>query len=265
MRALVTGGTEGIGREIAIGLVGSGAQVLVTGRDAARGAAFAAQTGATFLTAEHATVHGNLELAAAVARTTGELDILVNNVGGMAFPNRTLNSEGHEVISALNYLGPITLTDALLPILTPNARIVQIVSSALLMHKGDPFTEPDTYTAIGAYARAKQLNLLAMLSLARQAADDRSINAVNPGTAWTPGVRQLTPETVPAWRFIWPIVRAVQKRARPDRAARVPLRLALESVGSGQFFESKGKPASLPERLRAPNLQDRAWEAALVH
>lgn len=262
MRALVTGGTDGIGREIAIGLARSGAEVLVSGRNVRRGTALAAQIGGTFLPAEHSTVQGNLDLAATLAQSGPGLDILVNNVGGMAFPTRSTTSEGHESISALNYLGPIGLTHALLPILTPNARIVQIVSSALLMHKGDPFTEPGQYTAIAAYARAKQLNLLATMSLARRTTNGQLVNAVNPGTAWTPGVQQLTPETVPAWRYIWPLVRAFQRRATPEKAARIPLRLALESTESGRYFESKGKPSTLPKRLLDTQLQDRAWEAA---
>jgi hypothetical protein len=32
-------------------------------------------------------------------------------------------------------------------------------------------------------------------------------NAVNPGSAWTPGTAALTPEAVPSWRPIWPLVR----------------------------------------------------------
>ena len=62
---LVTGGTGGIGYEIARGLAGWGAQVLITGREAASGrraaAAISGETGreVRFLPADHATVGGN--------------------------------------------------------------------------------------------------------------------------------------------------------------------------------------------------------------
>lgn len=263
MIALVTGGTAGIGKEIAAKLRQTGLTVLITGRDQQRGAAVAAELGAEFLTVEHATIDGNLDLARRLRERTARLDVLVNNVGGGAFPDRTLTSEGHEAILALNYLGPIALTHALLPMLAVGTRVVQVVSSAFTMHTGDPFTEPATYTAIGAYARAKQLNLLATMSLARRLGAQATVNAVNPGMAWTPGVQALTPKAVPAWRYVWPLVRAVQRRASPEKAARTPARLALQPTGSGHFHESNGRPKALPDRLRDLRLQDRAWQVAI--
>jgi NAD(P)-dependent dehydrogenase (short-subunit alcohol dehydrogenase family) len=263
MIALVTGGTAGIGRQIAGKLRAAGLTVLITGRDQPRGAAAAADFGATFLLAEHATIGGNLDLARRLRERTPRLDVLVNNVGGTAFAQRTLTGEGHEATLALNYLGPVALTYALLPMLTAHARVIQVVSSAFTMHTGDPFTEPPTYTAINAYARAKQLNLLATMSLARQLAGSATVNAVNPGMAWTPGVQALTPQAVPAWRHVWPLVRMIQRRASPEKAARTPALLALHPTGSGQFYESNGKVKALPQRLSDPALQDRAWQAAV--
>lgn len=263
MIALITGGTAGIGREIAAKLRQAGLTVLITGRDQQRGTAVAAELGTLFLVAEHTTIDGNLDLARRLRERAARLDVLVNNVGGGAFPDRALTSEGHEAILALNYLGPIALTYALLPTLAADARVVQVVSSAFTMHTGDPFTEPAAYTAIGAYARAKQLNLLATMSLARRLGAQAAVNAVNPGMAWTPGTQALTPKAVPSWRYVWPLVRAVQRRASPEKAARTPALLALRPTGTGRFHESNGKPKPLPERLRDLGLQDRAWQVAV--
>ncbi|GAA3259745.1 hypothetical protein GCM10010532_111260 [Dactylosporangium siamense] len=263
MIALVTGATAGIGREIAAKLCAAGATVLITGRDQQRGAAVAAELGATFLPADHATVRGNLDLAQRLREDVSRLDVLVNNVGGGAFATRMLTDEGHEATLALNYLGPIVLTQALRPVLASDVHIVQVVSSALTMHTGDPFTEPTPYTAIAAYAQAKQLNLLATMSLARQLGVRARVNAVNPGMAWTPGVQALTPQAVPAWRYIWPLVRAMQRRALPEKAARTPTRLALDPIDTGRFYESRGTAKPLPPRLRDPALHDRAWRFAL--
>lgn len=262
MIALVTGGTAGIGRQIAAKLRSAGLTVLITGRDQPRGAAAAADLGATFLPADHATIAGNLDLAQRVREHVPRLDVLVNNVGGAAFTDRTVTAEGHEATLALNYLGPVALTQALLPTLTEDARIVEVVSSAFTMHAGDPFTEPARYTAINAYARAKQLNLLATMSLARQLTGRVAVNAVNPGMAWTPGVQALTPNAVPAWRYVWPLIRVIQRRASPEKAARIPALLALRPTSTGQFYESNGKVKALPQRLRDPALQARAWQAA---
>lgn len=261
MIALVTGGTAGIGRRVAENLVAAGLDVLVTGRDADRGLRTAEEMGARFLRAEHGTIAGNLNLADRVLAVAPSLDVLVNNVGGAAFPARTVTTEGHEAIEALNYLGPIALTDALLPALAPGGRVVNVVSSALFMHKGDPFPEPVRYTAIRAYARAKRLNLLATLGLARRLGDAATVNAVNPGMAWTPGTSALTPESVPAWRPIWPVVRFFQRRASAAKAARVPTVLALDPPGTGGYHD--GRPKALPAALTDPSLQDAAWNWAV--
>jgi NAD(P)-dependent dehydrogenase (short-subunit alcohol dehydrogenase family) len=261
--ALVTGGTAGIGREIAAKLRAAGVTVLITGRDQVRGAAAAADLDAEFLPADHSTIGGNLDLARRLRERVPRLDALVNNVGGAAFAEMTRTGEGHESILALNYLGPVTLTHALMPMLSTQARVVQVVSSAFTMHSGDPFTEPPTYTAIAAYAGAKQLNLLATMDLARHLAGRAMVNAVNPGMAWTPGVEALTPKAVPAWRYVWPIVRLIQRRVSPEKAARTPALLALHPTGTGELYESDGKVKQLPQRLREPALQARAWRAAV--
>ncbi|GAA0980343.1 SDR family oxidoreductase [Acrocarpospora macrocephala] len=258
MIALVTGGTGGIGLEIARNLTQTGASVIVTGRDEDRGAATAAELGARFVRVDHLTVAGNLSLAHHLTQEVSHLDVVVNNVGGAAFTRRTRTAEGHEATLSLNYLGPIALTQALLSLLGDRARIVQIVSSAYTMHTGDPFTEPGTYSAISAYARAKQLNLLATLSLARALAGRARINAANPGMAWTPGVRAMTRDDVPAWRYLWPLMRLIQRRGSPRKAARTPTTLAAEGIGSGDFYEGNGRLMPIPDRLRDPEPQDRA-------
>ena len=260
MIALVTGGTGGIGFATAARLCAEGVTVLVTGRDAARGTAAAEKLhGAEFLAADHLTIAGNLDLAARVQSRTDRIDILVNNVGGAAFARRTTTPEGHEAVLALNYLGPIALTQALQPSLAQGARVVQIVSSAFTMYKDDPFVEPEDYTAINAYARAKQLNLLATLHFAGVLSRGAHVNAVNPGMAWTPGVAAMTRETVPQWRLIWPIVRAVQRRSSPEKAARVPVLLATSATSNGEYYESNGEPKPLSARLLDDEWRRRAW------
>jgi NAD(P)-dependent dehydrogenase (short-subunit alcohol dehydrogenase family) len=265
MIALITGGTAGIGRHIAEKLAEAGASVLVTGRDPERGLSAARELGGEFVAVDHSTGAGNLAFAEALAERGVKLDILVNNVGAIAQPTQSFTSEGYDLLLAVNYLAPVTLTNALLPLLAPDVRIVNVVSSAFTMHTGDPFTEPATYTAIGAYARAKQLTLLATMSLARRLQQTPArVNAVNPGMAWTPSVQALTPAAVPAWRFIWPIVRLVQRSSSAEKAARLPASLALEPPGSGEYYESKGKPTELPSRLQDPGLQDRAWREGVI-
>ena len=81
-RALVTGGTSGIGRAAAEALAREGARVLISGRSEARGAEVVAAIEAGGGEAEF--VRADLESpddVRALAARAAEVDILVNNAG----------------------------------------------------------------------------------------------------------------------------------------------------------------------------------------
>jgi NAD(P)-dependent dehydrogenase (short-subunit alcohol dehydrogenase family) len=122
--AVVTGATGGLGYETALGLAGAGATVVVTGRNAQKGADALARIHAVHPGADIR--YENLDLAslASVAEfaekflTAGlPLDILINNAGVMALPERELTADGFERQFQTNYLGHFALTQRLLPAL----------------------------------------------------------------------------------------------------------------------------------------------------
>src|SRR5262249_52903360 len=128
---LITGATSGIGYHTARAVAAQGARVLITGRDEARGAdAVATIRGAAghdrveFHRADHSTVSGNRQLAARVDTALDEqraqLDVLVNNVGRV-FSTRQETPGGYERTLALCSIGPVALTDHLLPALTASS------------------------------------------------------------------------------------------------------------------------------------------------
>ena len=277
---LVTGGTAGIGLATARQLAREGATLLVTGRDPGRGEEavralkVAGAPAAHFLSADHGTIQGNLDLVAQVTGKTGRLDVLVNNVGGL-IPTRQVSADGTELTLALNLRPAVLLTEQLQPLLAQADAplVINVASDAYGRFLGDPFADLGAaagYQGFDAYARAKLLLVLATLAHARalQPAGIR-VFAVNPGMAWTPGTRALTPDTVPVWRFIWPLVRFVQRRKSPDRAAHVVARLAADPdavVGQGEtgrYVTSGGTVRDLGALQRDTALQDRAL--ALAH
>ena len=243
--ALITGGTGGIGLHTARGLAAMGARVIVTGRDPKQGAeavtlirAAAGHDQVSFLQADHATVGANHDLAEQLRDCLDGLDILVNNVGRV-FAARHETADGYEATLALCFAGPAALTEALLPHLAqrPGARVVNMSSSAYKMWHHGPFDDIQSrraYVGIQAHAHAKLLNLIWTFALAGQLRPEGvAVNAINPGAAWTPGTAELTPEAVPAWKYLWPVVRFVQRRGSPAKAAQNPLWLAASPEADG--------------------------------
>ena len=79
--------------------------------------------------------------------------------------------------------------------------------------------------------------------------------------ALEPGVAALTPDAVPHWRFIWPIVRWIQRRASAEAAAAAPLLLASSPAlahVSGRYYNGV-KEKRLPGRVTDATTQDRTW------
>src|ERR1700694_5046069 len=82
LTALVTGATSGLGKEIALRLARDGMQVVVVGRDAARGAAVVEQIEAAGGEARFiATDLSDPADIKHLAEQVGEIDVLVNNAG----------------------------------------------------------------------------------------------------------------------------------------------------------------------------------------
>ena len=127
--ALVTGGSDGIGREIALQLQGAGAEVIVTGRSTEKLQAMASLG--------FGTIAGDLSTSAGVDAVVNgvagkSLAVLVNNAGvGSDYeldrPD-TLDSAAHCIRTNLD--APIALCTRLLPILRaqPEAAIVNVTS-----------------------------------------------------------------------------------------------------------------------------------------
>jgi NAD(P)-dependent dehydrogenase (short-subunit alcohol dehydrogenase family) len=113
-RALVSGGTKGIGKAIADRLAQAGAQVIVTARNNPAGT----DLGHHFIAADLTQPGQVLKLTQEVNDKFGGIDILINNVGGLTAPQggfSTLTDEHWENELQLNLLAAIRLDRVLLP------------------------------------------------------------------------------------------------------------------------------------------------------
>jgi uncharacterized oxidoreductase len=162
--ALVTGGTDGIGREIARQLRDKGATVIVAGRDAGRVEA-ARQDGYEAIQADLSKAEGVDALIAAVAGR--KLDILVNNAGMGAtyLVDQEIALDQVESCLFLNLHAPIRLITRLLPALRerPEAMIVNVTSGLAIA----PRATGPIYCATKAGLRSYTMALRAQLAKTR--------------------------------------------------------------------------------------------------
>jgi NAD(P)-dependent dehydrogenase (short-subunit alcohol dehydrogenase family) len=134
---LITGSTDGLGREVARRVAARGAHVIVHGRSHERGKTVVDEIGregkgtAKFYAADLASLAEVRALADTLKRDYQRIDVLVNNAG-VLLPNRQVSKDGHELHFAVNYLAGFLLTRSLLPTLAASApsRIVNVSSLA---------------------------------------------------------------------------------------------------------------------------------------
>jgi NAD(P)-dependent dehydrogenase (short-subunit alcohol dehydrogenase family) len=176
-RALVTGGSRGIGLEIARGFVAAGVEVTIASRKADAVAASAEELGCRGIPADLSTADGCRSLAAEIE---GPLHILVNNAGATwGAPIEEFPDAGWDKVLDTNVTGVFRLTAALLPRLREAAsaedpgRVVNIGSI-----EGIRVPEAENYS----YSASKAAVHMLTRHLARRlAAEHITVNAVAPG------------------------------------------------------------------------------------
>ncbi len=153
--ALVTGGSDGIGREIALQLKDAGAQVIVTGRSAEKLAAMAAQG--------FGTIAGDLSeqqgIDAVVDGIAGKpLALLINNagIGGSYLLDDPATLADANLCLRTNVEAPIALCTRLLPALRaqPEAMIVNVTSGLAIAPAASGSVYSASKAALRAYTQA---------------------------------------------------------------------------------------------------------------
>jgi NAD(P)-dependent dehydrogenase (short-subunit alcohol dehydrogenase family) len=174
---LITGATDGLGRELAKRLVREGTSVLVHGRDRSKGGAVAAEVGGTFVQADLSSCAQVRRLASEI----DELDVLVNNAGiGTAGPHE-LSEDGYELRFAVNYLAPFLLTRLLGS--RVKRKIVNVSSAGQAPIDFDDVMLERSYSGVQAYCQSKLALIMLTFDLAEELAPSGvTANCLHPGT-----------------------------------------------------------------------------------
>jgi NAD(P)-dependent dehydrogenase (short-subunit alcohol dehydrogenase family) len=229
---LVTGSTDGLGREVALRTAATGAHVLVHGRNRARGDSVVAAITATgtgsaqFYAADFASFDDVRRLAAEIRRDHPRLDILVNNAGILVpGSERLVGAAGHELTFTVNYLSPFLLTRLLLPALTHDgpARIINVASRGQAPLDFDDVMLERSYTGSRAYSQSKLAQITMTMDLATALAGTRiTVTALHPATMMaTTLVRQM----------------GVEPRSTIDEGASAVMQLVtMRTLENGTYF-----------------------------
>ena len=214
-RALVTGATSGIGRAVALQLARDGAEVLVHGRDAARGAetveAITTAGGkASFIAADL----GDTADVQRLASDVGDVDILINNAGIALFgPTGEFEVSAFDRMFASNVRAPFFLVAAIAPAMAARGRgsIVSVSS----MSGGVGLVGGAAYGATKA-----SLEAMTRAWAVEYSASGVRVNTIAPGPVYTP--TPSGPEFITALGETTPMHRASQ----PEEIAEVVAFLA---------------------------------------
>lgn len=193
---LITGSTDGIGRQAALELAALGSRVIVHGRDASRGKTVVEEiqtaTGnqkVDLFIADFSSQKQVRQLAAKVNRRYDHLHVLINNAG--VFMNeRQVTEDGLETTFAVNHLAPFLLTNLLLDLLKKSAPSRIVTVSSIAHTRGrievDNLQAEKKFSGYGAYALSKLANVLFTYELAHQLTGSGvTANCLHPGVIGT--------------------------------------------------------------------------------
>lgn len=197
---LITGSTDGIGKQTAIDIAKLGATVLIHGRGKTRAFASASDVckesgneNVEVVTGDFASLSSVRAMAAFIQQRFGHLDVLVNNAGVFT-KERSVSKDGFEMTFAVNHLAPFVLTFSLLETLKTSAspvsksRIINVSSIAHQRATMD-FTNLQSerqFDGFNAYAQTKLMGIMMTYQWAERLENDNiTVNCLHPGVVTT--------------------------------------------------------------------------------
>lgn len=189
---LITGSTDGLGREVAVRAAATGAHIIVHGRNRERGLAVveeirkAGKGSAAFYPADFASLANVRAFADTILRHYPKIDILVNNAGvWLREGPRQTSADGYEMTFAVNYLAGYQLTKSLLPRMVASApsRIINVASQTQSPLDFNDIMQEKSYVGQLAYSQSKLAQVMFTFGLARELEGKRvTVVALHPAT-----------------------------------------------------------------------------------
>ncbi|KAL5596244.1 hypothetical protein FOVSG1_009933 [Fusarium oxysporum f. sp. vasinfectum] len=248
---VVTGGTSGIGYQVARAIHATGADLYITGRDSNKGESVATELAEDGRPGRVVFVQIELDSLASVRdgaaeileKSGGKVNVLINNAGIMMCPYEK-TKDGFESQFGINHLGHFQLfyklKSALLSSATPEyaSRVVNLTSSGhrLAPLDTDDYNITKDYTPFKGYGASKTANIYFSNEIERRYGSQH-LNAysTHPGMANTNIGQYLDPETAKAFSS-FPGAKQITKEAAQGAAVPVLAALSQELEGKGGLY-----------------------------
>lgn len=192
---LITGSTDGIGKQTALDLVELGAHVIIHGRNITKAKQAveeiikkSGKNKVDYVVGDLSSLAQIRDMSDDIHKRFKKIDVLINNAG--VYKNkRELSEDGFELTFAVNHLSFFLLTGLLLDLIKKSdyARIVNVASQAHASQidfenlQGDKF-----FDGYDAYSRSKLCNILFTYKLSRKLQDTHvTANVLHPGVIST--------------------------------------------------------------------------------
>lgn len=180
---LITGATDGIGLLTAQKLAADGHRILLHGRNKEKLAKAAQQVdGVTEIYLADLSKPGDVtQLAKEISAKHDRLDVLINNAGILKSPTPRAEA-GRDIRFEVNTIAPYVLTNALLPIMPSDGRVVNLSSAAQAQVDVDAMTNFRQMGDMEAYAQSKLAITIWSSELAKGLPNGPAVISVNPGS-----------------------------------------------------------------------------------
>ncbi len=258
MLILLTGATDGIGKQTAVDLSKDGYPLILHGRNPKRGRETMGEIHTEMKNARLEYVNADFtsllevrNLAAEIRDKHESLQVLINNAGVIQ-SDRELTKDGYEMTFQVNYLAPFVLTLELLDLLYAGrpARVVnvssQVHSSSLNFGNLQGETHYDAYDA---YGRSKLALILFTRALDRRLREENisnlTVNCLHPGVIDTKLLHVAFP----------------MGGSPPSEGSQALRHLAVDSSVKDQsgFYFTHNRPQEPAEIAKDLNIQEKLW------
>jgi retinol dehydrogenase 12 len=277
---IITGATFGIGKETALGLARTGAEVVIVGRDQKKSEetvnwlkSETKNEKVHYLLADLSLLKEVKKLADEIKKKYPKVDVLVNNAGAI-FTHKEMTAENIEKTWALNHLSPMLLTLELIDVLkaAEGARVVNVASA--LYEKGqipDPVLgRPGSYKGFAVYSDSKLAAVLTTFKMAKELETlGIQVNCLHPGFVDT----GIGTNNAGLMKWVLQVLKPVKSFLSahtsyimtPAEGAKTSIYLAssphVEGVTGKYFF--KNEQTETTTLVQDSGLQEKVWEMSL--